>query len=165
MGTRIVVMKDGIIQQADTPKQVYERPRNLFVAGFMGSPQMNFLPVTLRHRRAGCAACVGEIRVPLPDGAASGPLLAGYEGRELTAGIRPEHLRIARADEEGALTARVVLAELLGAETLLHLELDGTRLVARTSPMEAAPGSEVRLCVDAEKLHLFDPGSGEAVRT
>jgi len=139
MGDLIVVMKDGRIRQADKPQTLYDRPADMFVAGFIGNPQMNFMD--------GSA---------LPADAAR----AG-RGKAVKLGIRPENIHIGDAffdaHKESALTARVEIAEPLGNEILLYINFAGNPLVARTPPGGVyAPGAEIKFAVDTDKLHFFD---------
>jgi multiple sugar transport system ATP-binding protein len=149
LGDRIAVLKAGVLQQVDTPLAVYERPVNRFVAGFLGSPSMNFVDAVVD----GDAVRVGEARWP-----ADGPLaraLAGRAGTKLTAGVRPEHLAL--GDGPGALTGTVEFTEVLGAETLLYVKTAAGRIVVRVAPerMRKA-GTPVGLLPEPGALRLFD---------
>ncbi len=154
MADKIVVLSAGRIEQVGTPLELYHRPDNLFVAGFLGSPHMNFLAATLVPDEAGVAARLagGSLSFALPDAPRG----------EATLGIRPEHLRLLRRGEEGAglvLSATVDLAEHLGAETILHLTAsDGTALLLRTEGLaRETMGDAVQVLVVPEACHLFAP--------
>ena len=152
LGDRVAVLNGGHIQQVGPPMEVYERPANRFVASFLGSPAMNFMPATLG---AGTIE-FGGLSFPRPSHLSEAP-----EG-QAELGVRPEHLGLAGAGEEGVL-AKVAVVEPLGAETLVTCDLDGERtLVARMSVgAPPAAGEEVRLVAKLEQVHLFDPESGE----
>ena len=161
MGTRIVVMKDGIVQQVDTPIELYERPTNLFVAGFIGSPQMNFFNGTLVKEGDDVYANIGDAKLKLPQGKASKPELEGYFGKEVIFGIRPEHIHdeetfIANAPE-GVVDAFVDVTEMMGAETYLYLLINGEKAIARVnSRSNAQNGDTIKVALDLNKLHIFD---------
>ena len=160
MADRIVVMKSGVIQQVGTPEEVYETPTNLFVAGFIGSPAMNFLPVTLRGDRA---ALEDGRTLPLSllgTGAAGRP-----EGdATLILGVRPEHFTVA-PDDPDALAVTVDLVEPLGSDTLVHFRLAETDAIARVSPdLRPKPGDTLPLIPVRGKTLLFDQESGRAIR-
>jgi multiple sugar transport system ATP-binding protein len=168
LGQRIVVMNQGAIQQVDTPMNIYDHPVNLFVAGFLGNPSMNFFRGTLSHQSA--LSIVGEgAQLPLPEAYAS--LLASYHGRELIAGIRPEDLQRVHASgagsgESAVIEATVDLVESIGNEAFLHLRLGGWQLIVRTSPQHLPDiGTSMTLAVSPQRIHFFDPASGERVVT
>ena len=157
LGQRIVVLKDGLIQQIDTPMALYDHPDNLFVATFLGSPAMNVVHGRLQ-REDGLLLDAGEgVRIRL-DGA---DVQDAWLGRELALGIRPEHLL--PADGKGvALEPRVETVEPVGNEVFVNMRLGTTPLVARLPP-EHMPleGSVLRLALRPDRLHFFDPASGE----
>jgi multiple sugar transport system ATP-binding protein len=150
MGDRIAVMSHGVLQQVAAPEDLYARPANTFVAGFLGSPGMNLLPGV----DDGVTVEVSGGSVPLPP-----PLrTAAADGGDVVLGLRPESLRI---DPSGPLRADVTIVELLGAEThVISTTPDGSRLIVRQPPQAAkpAPGEQVRIAIDPdpEALHLFD---------
>ncbi|PWW00264.1 carbohydrate ABC transporter ATP-binding protein (CUT1 family) [Hoeflea marina] len=160
MADRIVVMKAGVIQQVGTPEEVYERPENMFVAGFIGSPAMNFLPVTID----------GET-LRLKDGtsfSATGLFAADALARasrgDACLGVRPEHLMVS-PDKPSALDIEVSLVEPLGSDTLVHFQLGGVACIGRVSPdLRPRPGDRLPLLPAAGKAHLFDQTTGEAFR-
>ncbi len=163
LGQRIVVFDHGVIQQIDTPMNLYERPANLFVAGFLGSPAMNLLRGTL-HVNDGLALATagGTIRLGAPP---QMDALDGWRDREVVLGLRPEDLRLlAAGNREVALEARLEVLEPIGNEVFLNLSHGELALVARTPPgVGCAPGELVKLGVAAQRLHFFDPGDGTRI--
>jgi len=150
MGDRIAVMSKGVLQQVGTPKELYDRPQNVFVAAFIGSPSMNFAQATVDDG----ALVVGSIRSPLP---ATARL---ERGQEVLVGFRPEHMVLANGDQRDALrmTASVDVVEYLGHEELIHAQTEGAEFVALiSSDRMVQEGQRVELAVPSEKLHLFDP--------
>ncbi|MET3497672.1 ABC transporter ATP-binding protein [Variovorax boronicumulans] len=153
MGDKIVVMRDGRIEQTGSPLQLYDHPANQFVAGFIGSPAMNFLPGTLR--RAGGAA-----HVELPDGTRlDAPTHAGgTDGQPVVYGTRPEHLTLG---DSGGIPSRVVVMEPTGMDTFVACRHEGTELSAVfRERYDFAPGSTIHLVPDLARAHLFDAESG-----
>jgi multiple sugar transport system ATP-binding protein len=158
MGQRIAVMKDGRLQQVGTPLEVYGRPANLFVAGFVGSPPMNLLPVRLGG--GGTLLSGAGFELPVPRSARAA--LGGQDGRELVAGIRPEGLTEAASGSSGGarLRAEVELAEPLGSEVVVHARHGGLILIAKLGPQRVPElGARIELELDPEALHLFDAAS------
>ena len=143
MADRIAVLNRGLLQQYGTPAEIYTAPQNRFVAGFVGSTQMNFLPASL---------------VPLDLGAKA-------NGRTLTIGIRPESIRIVSPDApEATIAAGVTLVEPLGAKDVVHLAFDGRDVRAVGKPGQRPHiGERVGLALDPRHVHLFDDATGEAV--
>jgi len=127
MGTRVAVMRGGVLQQVDQPETLYEAPANLFVAAFIGSPEMNLLQATVVDRDGGGTDLeVGEQRLPLPDEAlARSPELRSYVGAEVIVGLRPETLSPGGPDDAARLVGEVSAAEMLGADRLVHFEVAG----------------------------------------
>ncbi len=172
LGTRIVVMKDGFIQQVDSPINLYENPVNKFVAGFMGSPQMNFINAKLILQNGKYTVEFGsedtkssrgrKFYVELPNSkTADCEALKYYVDKEVTLGIRPENIH----DEEmylsaattGVIEATVDVTEMLGAQSYLYLTCEGISLTASVSPRcTARPQDVVKLALDPNKVHLFD---------
>ncbi len=164
MGTRIVVMKDGYIQQVDSPQELYDHPVNLFVAGFIGSPEMNFINAKLDKEGGKVSLSFGEgHKIFLVESKAKQLLetCPEYIGKEVIMGIRPENIHdeevyLATMDSSKA-TVDVDLTESLGSDTLLHLDIDGTHVVARVNPRtQAKPGEKLEIAFDTNRLHLFD---------
>jgi multiple sugar transport system ATP-binding protein len=158
LGDRIVVLDKGRVQQIAPPMELYERPRNMFVASFIGSPAMNLLPGEVAREGKTAIQLTGG-GVVLEPPAVWERALTPYRGKPIMLGVRPEDLRLASGKEGFAAT--VELAELLGNELLLHVNAEGSDLTARL-PFGTPPlaGSTVRLTPDASKLHFFDPETG-----
>ena len=155
LGDRIVVMNEGRIMQIGTPSEVFDRPANRFVAGFIGTPQMNFLRAVLEVRGGVCTALAAGTRIPLPPCYARPEL----DGRTVTLGVRPEHIHL-RAD---GIPAVEEVRELLGSTVDLHLRVGGEKLEAIVPASAAAAyaeGSALGIEFDDQQLHLFDPESG-----
>ena len=163
MGDRIVVMKDGFIQQVDTPQNLYDYPCNMFVAGFIGSPQMNFLDATLQKEGDSYYVDLGGDKL-LIDPAKVNDKLDAYVGKAIKAGIRPEDIK---DDEEflakhpnSHINAEVEVSELMGAEIYLYLTYQGQNLMARVAPTsKSRRGDKIVVAMDTNKIHLFDPES------
>ena len=162
MGDRIVVMKDGVIQQVDTPQNLYDYPCNIFVAGFIGSPQMNFLDGTLQKKGDQyCVDLAGTV-IPLPKEKTADGKLDAYVGKSLKVGIRPEDMKddeeFLAKHPESHMDAEVEVSELMGAEIYLYLTYKGQNMMARVAPTsKARRGSKVTVAMDPHKIHLFDP--------
>ena len=171
MGTRIVVMKSGLVQQVDTPQNLYMRPCNLFVAGFIGSPQMNFIEAVLLKEgndyfvefgfedtktRAGV-----KFKIKLPASKNKDNCLEAYVGKEIIMGIRPEDVHneedLVAAFPDGVVEANVEVTELMGAETYLYMNCEGQSINARVAPTNTAkPADHITIALEPEKIHLFD---------
>lgn len=160
MGDRIVVMRDGFIQQVDTPQNLYDYPCNEFVAGFMGSPQMNFINCSIAKEGDGYAMVFGQYSVKIPASKAV-PELEEYVGKDVIFGIRPEDVHdepdfLAKVTE-GLVEADVEITELMGAEIYLYLVCEGNSITARVEPTSTAkPGDKIKIAFDLNKMHLFD---------
>ena len=161
LGTRIVVMKDGIIQQVDNPQNLYDKPCNKFVAGFIGAPQMNMIDATVGKDGALTTLSFGGHTVALSEAKSKKLEDAGYIGKVVTLGIRPEDLH----DEESYLAmspksvfeATVRVYEMLGSEVLLYFDIEDANFVAKVNPRTTArPGDTIKLAMDLEKIHIFD---------
>jgi len=164
LGDRVVVMKDGVVQQVGEPLELYNTPANRFVAGFIGSPAMNFASVQLSAGNGALhAAREGlEIEVPRP----IADRLGRHRGAEVTMGIRPEDLRIAAPSDPDGLCfeAAVEVIERLGSEVLLDLLVGGQAIVAAVEPtVRVKRGDHVRLAVNLDRLHFFDRASEAAI--
>jgi multiple sugar transport system ATP-binding protein len=161
MGTRIAVMSEGELQQVGSPQVLYDTPINRFVAGFIGSPSMNFVDVTLDGSGDGARLVgPGDWAVPLPGRYRDGATSRG--GKTLVAGFRPEHLEIGDGGSGlGAFQARADVVEYLGNEELLHVSAANQDVVAIVdSSHRVRPGDIVNLTLPLDKLHLFDGESG-----
>jgi multiple sugar transport system ATP-binding protein len=155
MADRIVVLQNGIVQQYDTPEVVYERPANQFVAGFIGSPTMNFFSVELRDDIAAFSNG-GE---PAPLDAAARARLKGVAGKAVF-GVRPEHFQVVPGDSAG-IPVQVKLVEPLGSDTLIHFDVVGTGAIARVDPaLKPKVGERLFLKPQPDKIHLFDAATG-----
>ena len=172
LGTRIVVMKDGVVQQVDTPQNLYEKPGNLFVAGFMGSPQMNFLDAVVETK--GDTAClkVAGKSIVLPAEKSKKLIDGGYNGKTVTFGIRPEDVydseemvnKLQDKYPDGVFESTVRVYELLGAEVFLYFDLEEFSITARVDPRTTArPGDNIKFAFDTEKIHVFDKDSEETI--
>jgi multiple sugar transport system ATP-binding protein len=156
LGSRVVVMKDGWVQQVGEPMEIYSRPQNRFVAGFIGSPSMNFIPTTIGEQNGSLFAETSGLKVKIP--AARVARLGAYKGQTVTLGIRPEDLRVG-SDAAGdyAFDATVDVVEPLGSEILLDVTLAGQSVVARVEPsVQARPHEKIRLAFVPERIHFFD---------
>ncbi|MCO7613177.1 sn-glycerol-3-phosphate ABC transporter ATP-binding protein UgpC [Pseudomonas chlororaphis] len=166
LGDKVAVMKDGIIQQFGTPKQIYNDPANLFVASFIGSPPMNFIPLRLQRKDGRLLALLdsGQARCELPLGMQD----AGLEDREVILGIRPEQISLAPAEANGlpTLRAEVQVVEPTGPDTLVFVTLNGTKVCCRLAPDQAPEAGEtLTLQFDPARVLLFDAQSGERLGT
>ena len=168
MGTRIVVMKDGIIQQVDTPANLYTKPCNVFVGGFIGSPQMNFVNAKLDQRDDGLYLEFGTIAIRLPEGKASRPELKDYIGKEVIMGIRPEDIHdeeaMVASQPESVVDAFVEVTEMLGAESYLYLTIAGIAFTARVNQRSTAKVNDtIKVMMDTNRIHLFDKDTELAI--
>jgi len=167
MATRIAVMKDGLLQQVGAPQELYDRPHNVFVAGFIGSPAMNFFQAAVKGQREEMHLDTGSFRVPVPDRRVND--LVSYLGKEVIFGIRPENIcdsewcQLASMDA-APVTAMVDVTEVMGSEVFLHLVADGKPCMARVDPRtRARPGQEVQVVLDMARMHVFDPETEKAI--
>lgn len=163
MGDRICVMKDGYVQQFDTPQNLYNYPCNVFVAGFIGSPQMNFVTVKVEQSGSGCVLAFGDTRIPMMN-----EQLKKYIGKQVIMGIRPEHILAEESELAAApaavFTAEVRMTEMMGSEIYLYMEADGQKMLARvSSQFDFRMGDTVRLAVDVSKIHVFDKDTQEII--
>ncbi|MBR1671093.1 MAG: sn-glycerol-3-phosphate ABC transporter ATP-binding protein UgpC [Butyrivibrio sp.] len=160
LGTRIVVMKDGIVQQVDTPQNLYDRPGNLFVAGFMGSPQMNFLDAVCEVNGDKASLKIAGQSIELPPAKAKKLIDGGYAGKTVTFGIRPEDVddsEMVVSTSKAVFESTINVYELLGAEVYLYFDLAEFPITARVdSRTTARPGDKVKFAFDVEKIHVFD---------
>ncbi|MBQ4154868.1 MAG: sn-glycerol-3-phosphate ABC transporter ATP-binding protein UgpC [Clostridia bacterium] len=178
MGTRIVVMKDGLIQQCAAPQVLYDKPCNMFVAGFIGSPQMNFIDGKVikegdkffvefgsedTKTRAGV-----KYKIALPDYKNDKDALVPYVDKDVIIGIRPEHVHneenYLETIPEGIVEADVEVTELMGAETYLYMNCEGQNINARVDPSSTArPGDKIKITIDPKKIHIFDKETQQTV--
>jgi multiple sugar transport system ATP-binding protein len=193
MGHRVAVMRDGVLQQVDAPQRLYDAPVNLFVASFVGSPPMNLFEATVTE--GGSRLMLGETELELPrDVVAERPALAGYAGRRIAVGIRPEDVREASGWDGARLRGRILLVEALGSEQLIHIEI-AAKPLERADLVDAAaqppgpalgvedlersvtllgrfdrhlllsPGEAVEVAIDPRLMHFFDLETGNAIPT
>ncbi len=163
LGDRIVIMKDGFIQQIGTPQEVFHHPANLFVAGFIGSPQMNFFNAKLTAENGGYRVTVGSYTVDLSDAKAKILAGKGIGSQEITLGVRPDHVILAENGNAG-LPARVDVSEMMGSAVHLHATAEGRDMVIIVPTMDVlgnyvdsfSHGSEIRLTFGGSVCHLFD---------
>jgi multiple sugar transport system ATP-binding protein len=155
MGDQIVVMRDGRIEQTGSPLELYDRPANQFVAGFIGSPAMNFLPATLRRQGGDAMVELADgTRLPAPQGS------SGVDGQPVIFGTRPEHMALGSAGQR-AIATEVAVVEPTGADTFVACRHGQTELAVVFHDRHAfAPGSTIHLLPDLTRAHLFDAGSG-----
>ena len=191
LGSRVAVMRKGVLQQIAPPQELYDCPVNVFVAGFIGSPAMNFLSAMLRRTDGGLVLEIGPNRLRVPESlTAERPAVAGHVDKPVIVGIRPEELSEATAGAPDVLDATVELVEPLGSDVMAHLSVDapsvsgvddlaelaedavdalpadraGTSVVARfTARSRVTVGDRVQIAVDTDRIHLFDADTGAAV--
>ena len=171
MGDRICVMKDGIIQQVDTPQHLYSLPCNMFVAGFIGSPQMNFIESKIRKEGDDFFVEFGsedtktrpgvKFKIKLPREKNAENVLADYKDKDVIMGIRPEHIHdednFLKEMPDGIVTANVEVTEMMGAETYLYLNCEGYPINARVDASTTArTGDTIQITMDPSKIHIFD---------
>ncbi|MCQ2507452.1 MAG: sn-glycerol-3-phosphate ABC transporter ATP-binding protein UgpC [Dorea sp.] len=155
LGTRIVVMKDGWVQQVDTPQNLYNKPCNLFVAGFIGSPQMNFFDATVKASGNKVDLIIGNSSFTLP--AEKAAKVKAYDGKTVILGIRPEDVSEAAANAPATIDATIKFYELLGAEVYLYFDLEGTQMTCRTPASTVLrSGDAAKFVLDMNKVHVFD---------
>jgi multiple sugar transport system ATP-binding protein len=159
MADRIVVLQNGIVQQYDTPETVYERPANQFVAGFIGSPTMNFFSIELHDG----GAAFSNDGAPVPLDAALRARLKSAAGKGVL-GVRPEHFDVVPAEASG-IPVEIKLVEPLGSDTLIHFDVAGTPAIARVDPsMKLKVRERLFLLPQADKIHLFDAATGRVLQ-
>ena len=161
LGTRIVVMKDGVVQQIDTPHKLYNKPQNLFVAGFIGSPQMNFMDAKISVDGENVTAQVGESNIAVPATKAKALIDGGYDGKTVVLGIRPEDIHDSQmfieTSPNSVIEAHIRVYELLGAEVFLYFDYAGSQVTARVDPRTTAKqGDYIKFALDMEHAHFFD---------
>ena len=160
MGDRIVVMNNGLVQQVDTPQNLYDSPCNIFVAGFIGSPQMNFINVVLQADDKGYYAEMYGDRLYIP-AAKAGDTLQPYIGRQVRLGIRPEDIyddeAFIAANADSVISAAVDVSEMMGSEVYLYLNYADNTLTARVAPTtKSRTGDSIKVALDMNNIHLFD---------
>lgn len=168
LGTRIVVMKDGIVQQVDAPIELYTKPKNLFVAGFIGSPQMNFVECKVTKSGSDVKLTFGKNSIKLPDGKAKILIEKGYDGKTVILGIRPEDIKdeeiFINSSPESVINATIKVYEMLGAEVFLYFTVEQFEMTVRVNPRTTArPGDTIKLALDLSKIHVFDKETEQVV--
>ena len=184
MGTRIVVMKDGLVQQVDAPQVLYDKPCNMFVAGFIGSPQMNFIDAVILKEgehffvefgsEATKTSAGVKYKLPLPAYKNEDKiervtgLLEPYVNKPVIMGIRPEHVhneeQLLEVHKDGVIEAKVEVTELMGAETYLYMNCEGQNLNARVDPYSTAkPGDTIKVAIDVNRIHIFDKDTQKTI--
>ncbi len=161
MATRIVVMKDGLIQQGDTPQNLYDLPVKLFVAGFIGTPQMNFVNCTLEKKGDDIYAVFGTDALKLPAEKANDPAIKDYIGMDVVMGIRPESIHdepmYLSSMPDSIIECDVEVTELMGSEIYLYLVANEQSMTARVSARSTArAGDVIKIAIDMSRVHLFD---------
>ena len=176
MATRIVVMKDGLIQQVDTPQNLYDLPVNKFVAGFIGTPQMNFIDTLLTKEGDDLYLKVGNASLKLPKEKANNPALKEYIGQTVIMGIRPESIsddeEAVAQNKDGVMDCTVEVTELMGAEIYLYLSFEGIEhaieegknVIARVSARSLSrSGDNIKVSLDMSRVHIFDKDTEKCI--
>ncbi|MGE0240614.1 MAG: ABC transporter ATP-binding protein [Parvibaculaceae bacterium] len=166
LADRIVTMNNGVIEQCGTPQEMYDQPATRFVASFIGSPMMNFVPARLEASGSGLAVRVSDnLSLPVPAGREN--RYRPYRDREIVFGIRPEHITERRAHvgaEQHDFAADVEVVEPMGIDTLVYIRLAGTEVCARSTPQAAAgPGQSMSFTIDMARMHLIDPATDKVI--
>jgi len=161
MGTRIVVMKDGLVQQVDTPHNIYEHPVNMFVAGFIGSPQMNFIDAEILDQNGEIVLVFDNEIIVLPKDKALIIKEKSYIGKAVIIGIRPEDIDdgidFIEQHKDAVIKVKVEVTELMGAETNIYMSKGNTNIVARVKGSSIARiGDTIKIALDSSKIHIFD---------
>ncbi|GBF75700.1 putative sugar ABC transporter ATP-binding protein [Paenibacillus sp. 598K] len=166
MGTRICVMKDGLIQQVDTPENIYNLPANQFVASFIGSPPMNFIPGKIVVRGGGLAFGTKRFALPIRKSLEAALDAGKFVDRSIVMGIRPEHVALYRDGAQGTpFTAKVRFSELVGADRYVHFGAGDYRFTMRIASYERVEdNSELEVVLHPEHMNFFHPDTGTAVR-
>ena len=168
LGTRIVVMSAGVVQQVDTPQHLYDHPCNLFVAGFIGSPQMNFIDAVCKVEGNKVYLVAGPSKIELSAEKAEKLIAGGYDGKTVVLGIRPEDVHdepefIAKSPNT-VIESTIRVYEMLGAEVFLYFDYEGASMTARVEPTTTArTGDVVKFALDANKIHVFDKETEMAI--
>ena len=168
LGARIVVMSAGIIQEVDTPQKLYDAPNNLFVAGFIGSPQMNFLDAVCEVKGDTAYLNVGPASIELTAAKSKKLIEGGYDGKTVVLGIRPENVHdeeeFIKKSPHTVIESTIRVYEMLGAEVYLYFDYEGASVTARVNPQtKARTGDTVQFALDAERIHVFDKETEVAI--
>ncbi len=170
LGDRIVIMKDGVVQQIGTPQEVFDNPANLFVAGFIGVPQMNFFDAKLRKEDGKYFVEIGGISLPVSDEKNAKLAANGVGSKDITLGVRPDHI-VLMGEGEQMLHGKVEVSEMMGSSVHLHLNFQGQELIiiAQTMDFEGVHqqlfsyGQEIAFTFGGNVMHLFDKETGESL--
>lgn len=166
MGDRIVIMKDGLVNQVDSPINLYNKPINHFVAGFIGSPAMNFIEGKISNDSyPKFVSNTGELVIPIDN--MNKNELINYTGKNVIAGIRPEDIYTQQSDQTSSTTVKVNLdlIEQMGNEALAYFQIDENQFVARfPSSFSASPNADIQIFIDDSKIHFFDKESGNNLK-
>ena len=167
MATRIAVMKDGVLQQLDSPQNLYDHPNNIFVAGFIGSPAMNFFDAKLNRVDGKVVVDSGAFQITVPE--AKAPAYASHVGKNIVFGIRPEDVHDPSFAPPGIhqalVPAKVEVTELMGNEVILYLKSGERNYVARVDPRsQARIGNDVQVALNMDNMHVFDKDTEQAIR-
>lgn len=162
LGTKVAVMQNGEIQQLGTPREIYDAPANLFVAGFVGSPKMNFFDANVSVRGGNAIVKIGDLELELPEYRAS---LLRFDGMQITLGIRPEDFLIgSSAAGEAFMTCTLKWYEYAGEKVLLNAEFEGRDLcISAPTTVHAKVGENLVVQIEKSKVHLFDPKTGNRI--
>ena len=168
LGTRIVVMKDGLIQQVDSPQNLYDKPQNLFVAQFIGSPQMNTIDAEVAQEGSDVTLTFGGNTIKLPEAKAKKLVEGGYIGKTVVLGIRPEDVHddemFISSSPDSVIEATIRVYELLGAEVYLYFDIEQFNWTARVNPRTTArPGDTIKMALDLTKVHVYDKETQQVV--
>lgn len=168
LGTRIIVMKDGVVQQVDSPLDLYTKPKNLFVAGFIGSPQMNFVDCKAIKEGSDVKLQFGKNKIKLPEAKAKVLIDKKYIDKTVVLGIRPEDIKdeemfISNA-KDSTIDVSIKVYEMLGAEVFLYFTVDDFDMTVRVNPRTTArPGDTIKLAMDVSKIHVFDKETEQVI--
>ncbi len=167
LGDRIVIMKDGFIQQIGTPHEVFNHPANIFVAGFIGSPQMNFFDARLEKDEKGYSVVLDSAKVYLPEDKQEALKAAGAEAQDITLGIRPEHIMLCKSDAEAHITATVDVSEMMGSSIHMHANMGGKDVVIIIPTLDLGVredefvfGAKVDFTFGGNVVHMFNKETG-----
>lgn len=164
MGTRIVVMKDGIVQQIDDPQTIYEKPNNVFVASFIGSPQMNIMDAEIAAEGDKIFAVFDSFKVEISQVNQQILKEQGCLGKKVVLGIRPEDMTVVEEAGINIIEANIEVTEMLGSETILYLKMGEQQLIAKVDPsVKAVVGSSVKLLLNTKKIHIFDKETEKSI--
>lgn len=168
MGTRIVVMRGGFIQQVDSPQVMYDNPVNMFVAGFIGTPQINFSDAVIQESGKDVYVMMKDQKIKLTESRAKLIQGQGYNGKQVIVGIRPEHLHDEQvfidSMPESVVDAKVEVVEMLGSEALIYCTIAGVNMIARVKPKtKAKAGDMIKVAINVNRVHIFDKETEKSI--